>query len=492
MTTWTQQAQSDSPLFVYLVDHGGAGSMWLNDNNGSGLADSAEEILTVDMLRAHLDTLPDTRPITVFYEACKAGSFVAPLAGPNRVILTSAGNENATIAVDGNISLSQYFFSAIASGRSVGESLSLASAAMTVISPQVPRLDDDGDGAANGQADGLLADATYLGFPFAGDRLGLEIAALTAASADGGALETGGRARLEARVEGPSEITRVYALVVDPDYIPPPPTPPFETPELELDLPEIVLERDESTGLYVGFSDPVVLAGDYRFLVYASDVDERQALPRLATIAIENAGPQLVSSVPANGAQGVPVNESLAFVIEDSEDGVDRSSIELIVDGVNVSDQLVVSGTFERVTVFYEVTAANEWSPGSTISTLLRASDASNPPVRSEYPIVFTTPGGLFTRNHAPPRNAAGVAGNSQISAEVFDPSGFGIDPSSLSMRINGSTVNAFVQPCEGTEFLQCFRLVYSPPLTFSDGDTVDVELRAADIDGRSMPTDRY
>ncbi|MEL6543661.1 MAG: Ig-like domain-containing protein, partial [Myxococcota bacterium] len=300
LTTWTQQAQSDSPLFVYLVDHGGAGSMWLNDNNGSGLADSAEEILTVDMLRAHLDTLPDTRPITVFYEACKAGSFVAPLAGPNRVILTSAGNENATIAVDGNISLSQYFFSAIASGRSVGESLSLASAAMTVISPQVPRLDDDGDGAANGQADGLLADATYLGFPFAGDRLGLEIAALTAASADGGALETGGRARLEARVEGPSEITRVYALVVDPDYIPPPPTPPFETPELELDLPEIVLERDESTGLYVGFSDPVVLAGDYRFLVYASDVDERQALPRLATIAIENAGPQLVSSVPAN------------------------------------------------------------------------------------------------------------------------------------------------------------------------------------------------
>ena len=77
-----------------MADHGGDGSMWLSDFNGDGVA-TPDELLTVGQLDALLDGLTEDTPITVFYEACKSGSFLADLAGPNRVVLSSAGDENA-------------------------------------------------------------------------------------------------------------------------------------------------------------------------------------------------------------------------------------------------------------------------------------------------------------------------------------------------------------------------------------------------------------
>ncbi len=485
ITDWARAR--GGPLFLYLVDHGGVGSMWLRDADGDAVADP-DELLQASDLGAWLDTLPETTPVVVLYEACKSGSFVEALAGPNRVIVTSTGFENATIALDGNISFSQYWLAAVGEGQSVGDAFGVAAAAMAVVSPQVPVLDDDGDGAGNGPLDGDLAAGTYVGFPYAGENLGTTIVAARAKRQVGQppALR-GERAILEAVVTSSSAVSEVYALVVPPSYVPPPPSEQFETPELDLVRLDLT-----PTGVADTFAATTAVLGElgtYRFLVYAKDSGGERALPRQASLQVVNAAPRLLALTPADGDSGVRIDTAIGFSVEDP-DGIDWDATRLFVSGVEVTADLTRSGSATRLQALYEVAAGIEHPTAATVAVRIETRDLAAPPVAAVYTASFATAGGLTTTMHQPPPYSSGNPGGTQVSVHVVDQGGFGINPGSLSLSIDGEVVPALVFQAAPNS-LDELVLVYAPAAPFSDGP-VEVEVRAADTAGHLMPPDRY
>ncbi len=498
ITTWAAEGPT-APLFLYLIDHGGTGEMWLGDANGDGTAD-ADELLSASDLGAWLDTLqaaaPD-KPVIVLYEACKSGSFVSELGGTNRVVLTTAGNENAVIALDGNISFSQYFFAAVGQGKPVLEAFDLASAAMAPLSQQVPRLDDDGDGYANGPTDGDRAALTYIGFPFATDTNTLAIDAAQATPLDPQSTTANitEPARLRASVSGPATVTEVYALVVPPDYVPPPISAQFETPELDLARVDLLPAKDPLTqdpipGVYESTTASLDKVGVWRFLVYASDSNNREALPRQASLEVINPPPQLTYLQPADGAQGVRIDTHVTFVLEDKVQGVNWAATHLFVNGQDVSGELALSGTQNKLLATY--TPSSTYPSSDTMYLQIDTADLAEPAAATTYYASFQTPGGISATQHDPAPDSLNNPSTTQVSLHLVDASGFGINPVSIKMTVGGQVVTPAITEIGTAGSLREFLLVYTPAVPFAFDSWVPVTVDARDIGGHAMTTDSY
>ncbi|MDP2875740.1 MAG: dockerin type I domain-containing protein, partial [Holophaga sp.] len=102
-----------------------------------------------------------TANVVIIIEACYSGSFINPLSGQNRVILTSAGGEPYNTDSAGQISFSRRFFSKLMEGESFKKAFEYARTMQINMNYPSPQLDDNGDGASNA-SDGLLASNIYL------------------------------------------------------------------------------------------------------------------------------------------------------------------------------------------------------------------------------------------------------------------------------------------------------------------------------------------
>ncbi|MFH1136819.1 MAG: right-handed parallel beta-helix repeat-containing protein, partial [Pseudomonadota bacterium] len=100
-------------LLLFLHDHGGNGTFWLDKQNN--------ESLTAAELDGWLDELQSDNPdikITVIIEACFSGSFIIPLQGSNRIIITSSSSDEQSYLIwDGYISFSYPFWSKVFSNE---------------------------------------------------------------------------------------------------------------------------------------------------------------------------------------------------------------------------------------------------------------------------------------------------------------------------------------------------------------------------------------
>ena len=154
---------------MYMVGTGDSGTFRLN----------ATEDLPASQLDTWLDTLQQTipGPVTMVYDADKAGSFIPllkPPAGKQRIVIaSSADTQSASFLSSGDISFSRFFWEQVLNGATVWDAFIHAGSAVFVLQAkypvsfsclgQTPFLDDSGNGAGNETTDGRVARTFAIG-----------------------------------------------------------------------------------------------------------------------------------------------------------------------------------------------------------------------------------------------------------------------------------------------------------------------------------------
>jgi len=153
------EVNSDKPLLIYMMGHGGSKKFKVNDGN---------EILEAQDLDLWLDILQKQTacPVYIILEICYSGTFIdslSPEPDQKRVIITSTGGDHhvAIYDNDGRTSFSQYLFNELNSGFSLNYSFQKALAKIRnhfIFKNQFPQIYD----ASNG----VLARESYIGGSF--------------------------------------------------------------------------------------------------------------------------------------------------------------------------------------------------------------------------------------------------------------------------------------------------------------------------------------
>jgi len=286
-------AQTDA-LLIYMVDHGR-----VSGGDGLFLLSESESVRGTE-LDAWLDALQTVRPglsVVVVVESCFGGRVAGPLGQADgfsnrRLVFSSSGaDELAHLAANGLVSYSSMWWSAVAAGKSLQVAHQEAVAAMAGL--QTPGTGADGAGLAAGQV--------------GSDQVSGSGRPVVAAVGGDIALQGTQEATLAVNVESSFGIERVWGVIVPPNY-----SPSGEDPVV--DLPEVVLNKDQATGSWTatvgGFSEG---GAPYTVLLQARDVWGQVSAPAL--LRVEQAGVRNRVIVFAPGEEswlGAPVAGSLA------------------------------------------------------------------------------------------------------------------------------------------------------------------------------------
>jgi len=279
LTSWALADNDGIPgpdatdVVLYITDHGGPGSMRI----------SATETVSDTELDGWLDIVEAAIPgkVTLIYDACHAGSFTS-IADPDRnLLLSSASNQVSYFIGRGILSFSQFFWSEIFAGGSLGDAFTAAQSGIAnTPTTQDPELDADGDGVPNEQVDDIDA----LQNIFIGNGVDLFQAAPTITSV---AVTTpqpipASTATIEATgVTDGDGVNLVRATVYPPDL--PPPDP--ENPVVGLPTFDLV-ESPVGSGNYSGTYDGFTSVGIYQVVVMAEDVPGNTSAPQLVTVTV--------------------------------------------------------------------------------------------------------------------------------------------------------------------------------------------------------------
>ena len=268
----TAQVGPNKPLFIYMMDHG-------LENKFCVTGCGAGKIVTPDELDSWLRTLEtDTGvdEVTVIYEACVSGSFIAKegavgtISKVNRVIITSTGANNNAYASAQGAYFSDTFFSCVADSNSLLACFNEAKSAVSATGVnQTPLLDDNGDGVYNA-GDGSVAQARTVTKFFSSLR---PVIAATSVEI------SGSNGTLSANVtEGAEEVELVWAAVFPPNF-----TEPTDV-TLNLSVPVVRLEPvpNQEGQFSVPYPNGFTEQGDYNIIFYAQDRLGINATPKTA------------------------------------------------------------------------------------------------------------------------------------------------------------------------------------------------------------------
>jgi sugar lactone lactonase YvrE len=268
LTTWAQDADE---LFIYMVDHGGAGTFRMGPT----------ELLSATDLDAWLDEIQTTipGPVTLLYDACRSGSFLpvlVPPAGKARVLATSASSEQEAIfGSQGTISFSFLFWGHLFNGDSFYESFVHATNSIGVTYPQDPLLEGNGNDAPNEREDQEAARAVNIGNE---TRSAGDLPSIGSVSASQTLYEGTSALLYAAEVIDADGISRVWAVITPPGYASASPDDPVT------DLPIIELGsvgNNRYEGTYTDFTS----SGTYTIAIYASDRGGVISLPKATSVA---------------------------------------------------------------------------------------------------------------------------------------------------------------------------------------------------------------
>ncbi|HOV74598.1 MAG TPA: SMP-30/gluconolactonase/LRE family protein [Candidatus Hydrogenedentes bacterium] len=273
MTQWASDSDS---LVVYLVDHGGVGTFRLSETETLAAADF------VAMLANAQNVV--NGPVTVVIDACHSGSFVELLAknGPaNRILVTSTPPEQPAYFLGlGSVSFSSFFWSEIFNGQSVGEAFRIASESLQPSVPlQVPMLDANADGQANGTADLSAANAVWLG----GTDLSSDKPAIGQVSSGQIISGTASASFMVSDVTPEEDTAKVWAVIRAPFN----PTQAQTSGKAVLDMPTTIMWPTETPGVYEGRYDGFTTPGTYQIAVYAQDRSLNVSTPKITSVSVD-------------------------------------------------------------------------------------------------------------------------------------------------------------------------------------------------------------
>ena len=272
ITDWsvnTNPAATD--LMIYLVGPGRGGQFLLKSTEGYEVA------LSASTLDGWLDTVQASLngDLIVIIDSPQAGSFLLPLADPNRVVIAgSSTGERAWYLDDGEISFSWPFWEAVLNDGELLAAFDSADGLIGVV--QNPGVDEDGDGAADprtrrthltditvGRGRSVETDPPRIGGVF------------KEASLSGG--DTDHELWAE-QVTADNGISQVWARIFPPmqSY------QPGDRPVLT--LPTLRLRYDEVAEHYAELYKDFTENGTYKVLIHATDKREFQSIPRMGRV----------------------------------------------------------------------------------------------------------------------------------------------------------------------------------------------------------------
>ena len=269
ITEWAVSRQSDGPLYVYLIDHGGIDTFKLFPNVN----------LSASNLDDYLDIFQNKtgRAVVVVIEACKSGSFVDDLMtdAKNRIVITSADHRDSYMHLDGSISFTQFFADYLYEGNSFQSSFDRAQRKLQWSGIPYkfmnPQLSESKLG---------MASTVIVGGPFAVASLTPEI--VNQSNGDHIPLNTSKELFVE--LSDMFGIKCVTAVIVPPDY---------EIPETgdEFDAPIVThsgltLTDPEMDGRFTGTYDQFNQTGRYGILFYAQNINDHVSVSQPTMIIV--------------------------------------------------------------------------------------------------------------------------------------------------------------------------------------------------------------
>jgi hypothetical protein len=281
ITQWAASQSTDGPLYVYLIDHGGIDTFKIFPN----------EILTAAQLKAYLDQFQQAtgRKVVVVIEACKSGSFANDLVsqGQNRIVVTSTDEQDAYLQLAGRISFTQLFIDRLLTGDSIRQGwlkakmqLSNMGLPYSLMEPQL----------AEGMS--MVSAQTWVGGDFAIASLYPEIAGQSSNMV----ITANTTQNFFVDISDLEGIEAVWAVVVPPNYVPPPPSQDLEAPEVV--LPTFTLTDPEKDGRYEGEYSDFAFNGEYRITFYARNAKGNVTVSPATIVTVT--GGQDVQAVPGD------------------------------------------------------------------------------------------------------------------------------------------------------------------------------------------------
>ncbi|MDM8539035.1 chitobiase/beta-hexosaminidase C-terminal domain-containing protein, partial [Desulfobacterales bacterium HSG17] len=248
ITGWAAEQSTDGPLYIYMIDHGGIDTFKIFPG----------EILTAAQFSSFLDTfqIATGRQIVVMIEACKSGTFTDDLTADNRVIITSANDNDAYIELGGSASFTQFFIDRLLTGDTVLQGWESAKTQLSGMEIPYSTMQPQLDGTT-------LAPSIILGGNFAIAPIFPEITARSASTT----IDVNSTQTIFADVSDENGIEAVWAVVITPDYTTPATSSDLEAPSVN--QPVIVLTDPDKDGRYEAAYNNFTLNGEYKFIFYA-------------------------------------------------------------------------------------------------------------------------------------------------------------------------------------------------------------------------------
>ncbi len=285
VTVWTGEDPPATELVVYLADHGTEGAFVIN----------GKEKLRAEELDNWLDTLqlniPELRLVVVVYDACESGTFLpllAPPEGKERIVMTSASAQPAYYLDSGRRSFSYQFWDAVYAGQNVGDAFRWGRNQM--LTYQKALIDADSSGSSpDPETESKIADPVIFRRGYQPETKRPNIFNYSRPQTLGE--ETSGNLwAAVAQVGDDIGISRVWAIVMPPDFDPGSPDIPIT------DLPSFELSNPDGDGVYEGTYDNFTVKGTYTVTLTARNTKNLDSLSRQATV-VKSLG-NCISQVP--------------------------------------------------------------------------------------------------------------------------------------------------------------------------------------------------
>ncbi len=272
LTQWAAGADS---VVVYLIDHGGVGTFRLSEAETLDATDFAAMLSDAQHVV--------TGRVVVVVDACHSGSLIEALAktsDANRVVVASTPSDQPAYFLGlGSVSFSSFFWSEIFNGESIGSAFSVAKDSLHLTVPrQVPMLDADGDGQANGSGDVTVAESMFLG--------GANLASTKPVIGDIATEVINGTstATLTATLVTPSDdIETVWAVIRAPGD-----TGAQTSGQPVMDMPSAVLWPTDAPNTYEGRYQGFTTPGAYQVAVYAQDRSLNVSVPKVISVSVDS------------------------------------------------------------------------------------------------------------------------------------------------------------------------------------------------------------
>ena len=309
VTGWA--ATDTDELLIYMTDHGGNGTFYLNEN----------EMLKAEELDGWLDKLQTetSARVILIYDACMSGSFiplVTPPAGKERIVMTSAAPDKyAWFNNSGILSFSYQFWSSVFLNAKLYDSFVAAKDIMK--SDQTAYLDGDGDGVGYLPADKDIPKADKV----AAKKIIIGRGRIAAAAppvigniSEEQTLDGETSAKIQVwNITSLNKIKRVWAVVTPPDISYGPGDPVTDLPTAEF--------ISGSSGYWEGVYDGFAKGGFYKITVFAEDEFEAYSVPAQTTVIQSRRSPGPKGDI--SGDSQLSLKDSvLAFKIVSGTDGL--------------------------------------------------------------------------------------------------------------------------------------------------------------------------